>query len=268
MTCAPQNIPTPRLRAAVDAAYRIFAKYSPGSRLATCHCGMCLDPAVERPLLTIPARHIPLRLLSEYTWALSGTDRAIFDADEYRHFLPRYFDFIAQGLWPNFSGDWPPTLRTLGAHTYRERWPRSEVETIDEYFNALLEMELARPIGWISRSDGSQYPFSEVNDLLCTLAIAGASVDLLITEWDRHLDGPALKHAACLVDDCERDWQAGFLRNDLPGPWWDKCQTQARILRAWIFRAEIARRFEKASDVEDDLQMRDLLRRSARIIDR
>ncbi|MGE0056139.1 MAG: hypothetical protein AB7S74_18235 [Hyphomicrobium sp.] len=178
-TCRPSH----RLRGAVRAAYQTFENYHPGAALATCHCDLCLAPGVEHRLLTTPPRLISFGLLKEYTWALSGSNRAQFDADEYRHFLPRYFHFIAYGLWPNPSGDWEPTLRALGVHAYRDRWPTSERDVIDEYFAALLEHYLAQPIAWISRIDGSKYPHSDLGDLLNTLAIAGASMDLLIAEW-------------------------------------------------------------------------------------
>ena len=260
--------PTARLRAAVKAAYQAFAHYHPGTQLATCHCALCLEPGVEQRLLTTPPRRTSAKLLSEYTWALNGSDRSKLDADECRHFLPRYFHFIAYGLWPNFDGAWQPTLRALGAHDYRERWPSSEVSIIDAYFDALLERELMLPIKWVSRADDSQYAFTDVVDLLNTLAIAGASMDRLISEWGRQLNGAGLIHAACIIDDCERSWEPGLVSNDLPSAWWDDFQDQARVLRKWIYRADNAQRFQTASDSELDVKTRDLLRRSANATNR
>lgn len=259
--------PSARLRAAVKGAYRTFAHYSPGQQLATCQCDLCLEAGVQQRLLTTPPRNISFRLLSEYTWALSGSDKSKFNADEYRHFLPRYFHFIAYGLWPNHSGDWQPTLRGLGVHAYRKRWPISEVDLIDEYFDALLEGVLQQPIQWSSRSVGSEFAYSEVSDLLNTLAIAGASMDRLTTEWGRHLSGPGLRHAACLIQDRESSGELGQLRNELPGAGWDECQSQASILKSWLYRPEIARLFQTASDAEPHPLTRDLLRRAAEAVE-
>ena len=267
MTCSTKNRPNARLRAAVKAAYQTFAHYSPGPQLATCHCELCLEPDVETRLLTIPPRHIPFRLLCEYTWALSGSDQAIFNADEYRHFLPRYFHFIAYGLWPNPSGDREPTLRGLGVHSFREHWQSTEVEIIDEYFDALIEQQLARQLMWGSQTDGSEYPCSDVTDLLSTLAIAGASMDRLTSEWERQFDGLGLQHVACVVEYCESRREPGMPYNEISGPWWNECQNQARILKSWLYRREHAHLLQSASDAEAHLPTKDLLCRSAKAIE-
>jgi hypothetical protein len=267
MNCSAHDRPSARLRVAIKDTYETFARYSPGLQLATCHCDLCLEPGIEERLLATPPKQISFKLLSEYTWALSGSKREKFNSDEYRHFLPRYFHFIAYGLWPNPSGDWQPTLRALGVHAYRERFPKLEIDIIDEYFDALLQRQLERPIAWASRADGSQYPYSDVNDLLNTFAIAGASMSRLLAEWEKHMAGSALLHAACIVDDCVWSREIGTLHNDLPGPWWDECPNQARILKCWLFSLENAQLFRTASDVETDLTIKDFLRRAAAAIE-
>lgn len=252
--------PSARLRGAVRSTYHTFAKYSPGPQLATCHCELCLNPDVEHRLLTTPLQHIPLGLLAEYTWALSGSDRAIFDADEYRHFLPRYFHFIAYGLWPNPNGEWGPTLRALGEHAYRSRWPKEEVEVIDAFFDALIEHHLTKPIESGHRADGSSFLFSEIDNLLNALAIAGGSIDRIVIEWSAHPSGSALAHAAQLVV----NWGV----NDLPDPGWDECRVQAGTLKLWLFRSEHADLFRVASMEEKDEPRKLLLRQAAVIIER
>ncbi len=258
--------PTSRLRAAVKAAYSTFASYKLAGELSVCRCDLCLEPGVEPALLSIPLRQIPFRLLCEYTWALAGSDSNKLNADEIRHFLPRYFHFISHGLWPNFSGDWPPTLRALGSFSHRENWPSNEVEAIDEFFDALLQQMLLRPIGWSTREDGIPIPWTDVDELICTMAIAGGDTKRLIAEWSRNLIGTGLQHVAALIDDCERGQNLGIMQGPLPSVWWDYRPDEATTLRAWLYRAEIARVLDHTAQEETDPLTKELLVRSSKAV--
>ncbi len=262
MPWTTRSRPTPRLRAAVKTAYSIFEKYQPGPQLATCRCPKCMDDETERQLLSTPVRQIGLKLLSEYTWSASGSNNRKFSADEMRHFLPCYFHFIAYGLIPNYSGDWQPALRQLGELKYRETWPVHEVESIDEFFAALLSRELEKPLPWTTRADGSPMAYSDVDDLLSSIAYAGGSMEKLLHEWSEHHDDKSIYHAACIVNFCERGSALVRMRFELPGPYWDNHREQALTIRQWLFRPEIAAAIETAirPDTSDDL--RELLLRA------
>lgn len=258
--------PTRRLRSSVKAAYSTFASYKPAGELSVCHCDLCLEPGVESALLSTPLRQIPFRLLCEYTWALTGSDCKKLNADEIRHFLPRYLQFISHGLWPNFSGDWPPTLRALGSFSHRENWPSNEIEVIDEFFDALLQQMLLRPIGWSTREDGSPIPYTDVDELICTMAIAGGDTKRLIAEWSRNLTGTGLQHVAALIDDCERGQDLGIMRGPLPSVRWDYRSDDAMILKAWLYRTEIAYVMDHAAQEETDPLTKELFVRSSEAV--
>jgi hypothetical protein len=132
------------LQAAVESAYRIFAQYRPGNTLATCRCPQCMDDETMQLLLRTPLKDIDQRLLSEYTWSANGTDDPHYNPDELRYFLPRYFEFIAAGIYPCF-GDEEPTLRQLAHLQFRRHWPREEIVVVDDFFASLIRARVSCP---------------------------------------------------------------------------------------------------------------------------
>jgi hypothetical protein len=221
-----------------------------------------MDDQTEALLLSTPPRLIGLKLLSEYTWSANGSNDQKFSADELRHFLPRYFHFITYGLVPNFSGDWQPTLRQLGLLKYRDTWPAIEIETVDAFFAALLSRELEKPLSWTTRADGSPIAYSNVDDLLSSMAYAGGSMELLLKEWEQHTGEFATHHAACLIDDCERSLELGSMRFELPGPYWDDYREQAATVRQWLFRSETTSMIAAAIRPDTNIDLRQVLVRA------
>lgn len=241
MTCSTRDRPTKRLRAAVKSAYNIFAPYKPGPQLATCRCPMCMDDWTERKLLTTKPKHIDLRLLCEYTWSANGSNERKFSADELRHFLPRYFHFMAYGLWPNFGDEPAPTLRQLGHFSYRTKWPAHEIVIIDEFFSALFERALAQPLAWGPNAIGEEISWSEIEDPLCAIAYAGGDVNTLLKDWERQPGLLPLLHIAWTIVHTNERMSDG--KRELWNPFWRSGEDAvADLVLEWLFRPETVSR--------------------------
>jgi hypothetical protein len=84
---------TPELTEAIEKAYRVFVRYDLRGGVTVCRCDVCVSTETERQLNTVPLRQMPSRLLAEYTHSAHGIDAKT--ANDFRHYLPRYFELIA-----------------------------------------------------------------------------------------------------------------------------------------------------------------------------
>ena len=134
------------LHDAVERAYAVFANYRPGREVSVCRCGRCIEPQSEAELLNAPLREIGHYALSDYHAAANVDSPPGFDPDELRYFLPRMLEFVAADDAASFS-DPAVALRRLGECNYRSTWPASEIAAVDGFYCALLDLQLARPIG-------------------------------------------------------------------------------------------------------------------------
>jgi hypothetical protein len=87
------------LQAIVDRAYKTFSKYRVSGQLDVCTV-CCVTKDEERKLLALDVRSIPQELL--YTWNHAAKSDSP-DLTEFKHFLPRILDLIAQFDWPAHS---------------------------------------------------------------------------------------------------------------------------------------------------------------------
>lgn len=240
MTWSTRDRPTPRLRAAVKAAYLIFAPYQLGPQLATCRCPQCMDDWTERKLLTTQPQHIGFRLLCEYTWSANGSNEQKFSADELRHFLPRYFHFIAYGLWPNFGGEPAPTLRQLGHFNFHQEWPPRETEAIEEFFSALFERALNKPLFWGPNAVGEDIPWSEIEEPLCAIAYAGGDLPARLKQWELISKPEAALHLSWTILHSKTRMSDGKI--ELWDAFWQGRDKDAQVVVDWLYRPETVQR--------------------------
>ena len=239
---------SPELATAVEAAYRAFAGYRLRGALEVCRCPVCVAEPVERGLCTLPLRAMPARLLAEYTHSAHGFDARV--ADELRHFLPRYFELIAQGDPPSNSGI-ETCLGRLHAADWRARWPAAEVAVIEAFFAALLRARLGVP----PPIDPLGFPVfdgDEAEDVLCMVAHAGGDLAGLLAQWDAERGRAATLHVANIVS--KADW----LKRRLDNTFWQSCSRRPHVVRAmravlaWLLTAEMRERLEHACLAEQD----------------
>jgi hypothetical protein len=232
-----------KLAAAIEAAYATFSKYQLNGALSVCRCPVCVDGETERLLLTTPLRSISSALLAQYTHSSHAWDDQV--AGQFRYFLPRYFELIAQ--------DDPPTL--IAAETsldrlsnadYVRNWPAQEAEAIDAFWLALFLDRLARPEEDWSARDYVVPAHSAIDQLLCMVARAGGTVAPLLEAWEQSSSRCAVLHLATLVE--AANWPRRRLRSgfwvgphDLPTVSASMC-----AIMEWLMRPATRARLEAA----------------------
>jgi len=85
---------TPRLTAAVERAYAVFAAEQFRGPLICCTCPSCMTLEQAHELVSTPLRHIPSGLMAEYVG--SAHEDTAESRAQFRHFLPRILDLVAQ----------------------------------------------------------------------------------------------------------------------------------------------------------------------------
>jgi hypothetical protein len=128
-------IMTPGLRAIVEEAYKVFAVPVPVSTGVCKSC--CMDPTIERDFLKTPIRDMPEEYLSDwYFAALTDMTRGVA-----AYVLPRVFELIARGIWPNRTSD-EITLNFLPEAGYPQEWDETERRIVQAFLVALLDQTL------------------------------------------------------------------------------------------------------------------------------
>jgi len=183
----------------VEKAYRVFDRYRVRKRLAVCNCPVCMSRDDESRLASMPLRDIPASLLAEYTNSAHETPPGSIEADEFRHFLPRYFELMAAGEAPCGMG-FDICLRRLERSEFRAAWQADEVAVIDEFFDAFIAQRMSdislrvwpahgdRPKTWGLKA--------ETQDTLTCLVTAGCDLPRVLATWDRLPDPAAAIHMA------------------------------------------------------------------------
>ena len=237
---------TPELEKAVANARKVFSRYSLNGRIIVCNCQSCVAPQIERELIRTPLQQVSSALLSEYTHSAHGWDGKI--ADDFRYFLPRYFELIAAGDVPGNTG-LEPCLDRMFDSSYRQEWPKKEADAVDAFFVALMRAELAKPnapgeFGLFEAAGGAEA-------ILCCFAHASGDVQLLLDVWDKTAGREAdVRIARTIV---AADW----LKRRLSNGWWfvlkrEPIRQAMETIIGWLLRTESWERMEAACLGETD----------------
>ena len=248
---------TPELAAAVEHAYRVFARYTLGDDLIVCRCNVCVDsPETERVLVSTPLRELAAEWLAEYTNSAHGYDEGRI-ADELRHFLPRYFDLIALGASPCHIG-LAYALTRLGEADYRTHWPAAEAAAIDAFFAALFSDRVRRdaiaPEAWVI-GPALVEPVEEILELI---AAAGGDVARLLRSWDETEDPAGALQAAQLAEEWEEALTGQRPASEV---WGSRAQESWALVAGWLRRSQTAARVERALQSAADESQRAILAR-------
>ena len=237
---------TPELARAVADAAKVFARYALNGRIIVCKCPVCVSDETERELIRTPLPQVTSGLLSEYTHSAHGWDGRI--ENDFRYFLPRYFELIASGDVPSNTGI-ETCLERMHPANYRETWPQKEANAVDVFFVALFRAELNKAelpgrFGLYEAGEG-------VEAILCSFAHAGGDVRLLLDVWGDTAGRDAdLKIAGMLA---AADW----LKRRLNSGWWLTLNREAvkqamDTVIAWLLATETWQRLETACLNETD----------------
>lgn len=108
------------LREVIEQAYKVFVPYAKAVRKngpQVCRCPVCVGEAMEKALYNTPLREIPSNVLGQYTDSCHASDDGPA-TDEFRYFLPRSMELIAQFGTPNTIG-----METCFQRMGKAKWP-------------------------------------------------------------------------------------------------------------------------------------------------
>ena len=191
------HIPEP-LQAAVDRAYTVFARYTVSGIIVHCDCPVCMSEEVAQQLSTLPLKEISPALLGEYTNSAHGYDTGDIER-EFKHFLPRYLDLIAQCRPPSPLDLLAPCLARLGEAGYRTNWPADEAAAIDAFFVAFVEASVFQ-LGLARWPAGMRLEY-DMGEVLIMIVRAGGDLGAALAAFDASPDPQAAVHMASMRRD-------------------------------------------------------------------
>lgn len=241
----------PALRVAIENAYRVFSDYRIGTRLHVCRCNVCMDDESEREIVTTPLRDLRAYALAEYTNSAHDWQDGVVDI-EMRHFLPRYFELIAQHDPPDNIG-MDICLRRLRDAKWRSRWPAAEVAAIETFFDELVRDSLnylePRLNSW-----GWQLSF-DLSEVLTLIVTAGGDLDRALAVWDAEPDPQAVAHMVAMRQETLTHYGEAYLTT----PFLDDFRSEALKIGAFVMRSELDSRIEAAFFMARDPLMQKML---------
>lgn len=236
------------LEAAVARAYDVFARYSLSGTIAYCDCPVCMEAGTAEALSTTPLKEISSDILAEYTNSAHGYDATV--EQQFKHFLPRYFDLIAQCDPPSHLG-LETCLRRLDG--YRKTWPQAEVETVDEFFDAFAGTSVRRLL-LVEWPVGRRLEF-DMGEVLTMVVLAGGDLDRVLAVIDASDDPEAAVHMAGLREDVLERNGIPYYRNAHLEDHGDA----ARRIGAWLRRESVDERIMAAHEALNDPAYDDVL---------
>ena len=233
------------LRAAIENAYAVFPEMKWRGRIATV-CPCCVSDLNARDLAKTPRRELTADLVSEYLGSAHHVDEGSA-AQEVRHFLPRIFEFLAEGEEVSLSGNECALIRLghgalgWGEETYRDVWPKKEIEAVDRVLRAYWLAVLVEAPELFQRRETGEMLFDDrlAEDALCMVAKGGGDVADLLALWDEDMSLAAALHVANLVSNAMlRSWRPAALLEEgrLGNPHWEEQEDAMRIVVDWLLR--------------------------------
>lgn len=154
------------LKEAIEQLYEVFSNYPLADHIDGCPC--CVSNRDHALIHSVPLRALSAEDLYIYsinaiwTWG---------NSQDYRHFLPRLFELMAQN---------PYSLRAYGQLPYADwhSWPDREQDAIRAYIMAVwLDMLDTHPVEdkWLWNH--------EAEDYLCTISSVGEDLEPYLTIW-------------------------------------------------------------------------------------
>ncbi len=167
----------------VDSAYGLFSGYAVAQPLDVCtEC--CITLEEEAQLVALNVRSIPLRLL--YRWNHAAKTKEP-DLNEFKHFLPRFLDFIARFEFPALSVE----LALKSFRYYKPGdWTKREWQLIEEfcwtYFRHCLQTFPIPKVG-------------SLDEVILMLSTTGLDAEQFLDEWHISATNKATAHFAMLL---------------------------------------------------------------------
>lgn len=236
-----------RLTVAISRSYQIFANYRLSGTIDYCNCDQCMTDVNARLLSTLPLENISSTLLAEYTNS-AHTD----NETQFKYFLPRYFDLIAQ-CDPPTDLDLEICLVRLASADYRNKWPSAEVQMVDEFFDAFMEVSLYQLL-LLEWPAGLSLEF-DIGKVLTMVVRAGGDIERLLDGFERGADPEAAIHMASLRRDI-------VYRKSMPqynNAHLEDHPVAAKQIGEWLMRDLVTERIKAASKLIDNPMYDDVI---------
>jgi hypothetical protein len=172
---------TTGLKIIVEKSYEIFKRYKVVAPLEVCtYC--CLTEEQEQELVNLSIRHIPFGLLYDYNTAAKTEKPRI---QEFKHFLPRFLEFIADLKFPHHS---PELALSRFEYYTKDEWAYEEQELMQEFGQVYFHQYL------------NVYPFSErIDSILIMLWKAKIDIEPLLNNWLTMINQQSVLHFKDLI---------------------------------------------------------------------
>ena len=179
---AQSQVALVELSDAVERLYHVFASYTLKPKVH--RCTHCVREEDERRIRSKPLRKLMPEELEKYghkamtTWG---------DADDFRHFLPRFLEFypfIGMGLLP------PEILFSKLTYGNWRQWPQREQDALEDYFYALWKFSLLSI---------EPTPLTYSESFLCAIAQAVDDLSRFLIYWQQSDDPVALRNLAAFI---------------------------------------------------------------------
>jgi hypothetical protein len=239
---------TPRLNDAVAKAYDVFGKYRLSGTIVHCDCSVCMSAEVAAKLSSLPLAQIDASLLAEYTNSAHGYDTGTIER-EFKHFLPRYLQLIANCDPPSNLGLETCLVRLRG---YRDRWPAREIEAVDAFFDAFLTASLDQ-LGLAEWPVGLRLQF-DMGEVLGMVALAGGDLERVLAQFEAGSDPQAAVHMASM----RLHVRVRKGRSYFDNAHYEEFPEAATHVGEWLMRDEVAERILAAHEAFDDASYDDI----------
>lgn len=226
------------LKAAIDAAWRMFDIPAPATTGVCEHC--CMDPAIEADFLKRKARDLPAVYVRD--WYFAAYTQKISHA-HVAWFLPRVMEILADGHEVASVGD-EVAFNRLPLTGFPDRWPERQVAAVNRFALAFLEMKLAStpPLGW-----------GGLDRLLCMFGEGGIDLGPLLRSLDTLSDD-------ALADLLHRTWFHFHSGTIVFNAFWSREPAKSQTWN-WYTSPTLATRMERAALAGNDraLDVHDLI---------
>jgi hypothetical protein len=223
-----ESEPVKSLTDATEDLYRVFARYKLAPRVDG--CSHCVSDTDELRLHSAPLRELRCEDLERFAFKAMTTWGS---ADDFRHFLPRLFELVAQ------ASDCRTDVEVvIGKLNYGEwhHWPTEEQAAVRSFLRAM----------WLDVLGRFPHPL-DADTCLCAIGQAEDDLSWYLAAWKIADSESAACHFAMFID------QNAPGRQITPHhPWklrnafWADRSSQARQVMDWALAAERGAELESA----------------------
>jgi hypothetical protein len=212
------------LAASVECLYDEFSTFA--LRPVIEGCPHCINPNDQTPIHSKALRSLTAEDLQKYAWKAMTTWGNV---DDFRHFLPRLLELLAEGDFAYFIDNEIITGKLRYAHW--ENWTKAQRGAVNDFFKAYWNRVMR------------EYPISTEADVaLCAIGNAVDDVNEFLTTWGNDSSLPSVCHLADFIDS-----NSSALRRSrkLQNAFWGDRRDQMEQVLAWLQSPSLREHIER-----------------------